>query len=97
MLGLLGPDYAMKAPPNFLMLRSHEAHPTELADLHGKRLVAAIETGEGIRINEVLAKELTGKDPIRARRMREDFWEFLPTHKPWLATNHRPSPETSVI
>ena len=90
MLGMLGGDYAIKAPQNFLMVKHHESHPTELADLHGKRLVAAVETGEHARINEVLVKELTGKDPIRARRMREDFWEFLPSHHVWLGTNHRP-------
>ena len=91
MLGLLGGDYAMKAPQNFLMARKNETHPTEIADLFGKRLVAAIETGEGVRINEPLIKELTGGDKIRARRMREDFWEFSPTHKIWLGTNHRPT------
>lgn len=90
MLGLLGPDYAIKAPQNFLMARTHEVHPTELADLFGKRLVAAVETGENVRLNEIRVKELTGKDSIRARRMREDFWEFTPTHHLWLATNHRP-------
>jgi putative DNA primase/helicase len=70
--------------------KDHDRHPTERADLFGKRLVAAIETQEGRRINEALVKELTGGDPIRARRMREDFWEFLPTHKIILATNHKP-------
>ena len=36
-------------------------------------------------------KELTGGDPIRARRMREDFWQFWPTHKVVLACNHKPT------
>jgi putative DNA primase/helicase len=90
LLTLLG-NYAMKAPPELLMSsQDHDRHPTERADLFGKRLVAAIETQEGRRINEALVKELTGSDPIRARRMREDFWEFLPTHKIILATNHKP-------
>lgn len=89
-LEAFGNDYAMKAPPDLLMNRQHEAHPTERADLCGKRLVVAIETEEGRRINESLVKELTGGDPIRARRMREDFWQFLPTHTLVLATNHKP-------
>jgi P4 family phage/plasmid primase-like protien len=89
-LDAMGPDYAMKAMPDLLMTKKHEAHPTERADLFGKRLVVAIETGEGARINETLVKELTGSDRIRARRMREDPWEFSPSHKVLLCTNHRP-------
>jgi phage/plasmid-associated DNA primase len=75
---------------DYILVKRHEGHPTELADLFGKRIVVAIETGEGVRINEVLIKELTGSDKIRARHMREDFWEFDPTHKVLLCTNHKP-------
>ncbi|MFO0790468.1 MAG: phage/plasmid primase, P4 family [Pirellulales bacterium] len=88
--GVFGPDYAMHAPPNLLMASSGDRHPTELADLHGKRFVAAIETADGGRLSEALVKELTGGDSIRARRMREDFWQFRPSHTVVLATNHRP-------
>jgi len=87
---MMGADYAMKAVPELLILKKNETHPTERADLAGKRFVACIETSEGKRLAESLVKELTGGDPIRARRMREDFWEFDPTHKIWLAANHKP-------
>jgi putative DNA primase/helicase len=87
---LLGP-YAMKAPSELLMVSNSDRHPTERADLYGKRFVAAIETEQGRRLAEVFVKEATGGDPIRARRMREDFWEFDPTHKVFLATNHKPT------
>jgi hypothetical protein len=53
-------------------------------------LVLAVETEAGARLNEALVNELTGGDRIRARRMREDFWEFDPTHKFLMATNHKP-------
>jgi putative DNA primase/helicase len=89
-MAMLGNDYSIKAPRGFLDHKQGETHPTELADLFGVRFVAAIETGEGRRLDEVLIKELTGSDPIRARRMREDFWGFDPTHKILLATNHKP-------
>lgn len=89
-LKLLGPDYAMKAPPDLLMAKRGETHPTERADLFGKRLVACVETEDGRRLAEALVKELTGGDRVRARRMREDFWEFSPTHHVWLAGNYRP-------
>lgn len=87
LLYLMG-DYAMEAPEELLLVKKG-SHPTELADLHGKRFVAAIEADGGRRLAEALIKSLTGGDRIRARRMREDFWEFQPTHKIWLAANHK--------
>jgi putative DNA primase/helicase len=80
----------MQAMPELLMVRRHEVHPTERADLYQKRLVTTVEIGEGERLTEALVKLLTGGERIRARRMREDFWEFRPTHKFWLAANHKP-------
>src|SRR5215208_3158020 len=82
-------DYAMQAAPE-LLLAKNGSHPTELADLFGARFVASVETDEGRRLAEGLVKQLTGRDPIKARRMREDFWQFDPTHTVFLATNHRP-------
>jgi putative DNA primase/helicase len=90
LLDVLGPDYAMKCPPDMLMARRGDSHPTDRADLFSKRLVVAIESEANRRLNETLVKELTGGDAIRARRMREDFWEFRPTHTLFMATNHRP-------
>jgi len=90
-LETIGPDYGMKAATDLLMARRNEDHPTKLADLFGKRFVACVETGEGRRLNETIVKELTGGDTIRARRMREDFWEFQPTHKLVVCTNHKPA------
>jgi putative DNA primase/helicase len=90
LLEILGPDYAMSAPPGLLTLRKGERHPTELAALFGKRLVVDSETAEGAQFNESLVKQLTGGDKISARRMREDFWTFAPSHKILLCTNHKP-------
>jgi putative DNA primase/helicase len=87
---MLGLDYSMKAPPDLLMVKRNESHPTERADLFGKRFVACIETDEHKRLAESLVKDLTGGDRLRARRMREDFWEFTPSHKAILCTNHKP-------
>ena len=63
-----------------------DGHPTEKMDLCGKRFVAANETEEGGKLAEVFVKAATGGDPIRAGRMREDFWQFDPTHKLFLST-----------
>lgn len=88
-LGLLGP-YGTRAASGLLMRKYGDSHPTEVADLLGVRFVASIEAEEGGRLAEVLVKELTGGDRLKARRMREDFWEFVPTHKLFMAVNHRP-------
>src|SRR5262249_35834903 len=61
-----------------------------MARLFGKRLVVCVETHEGARLDEALVKELTGGDPIAARRMKENWWEFEPTHKAIMVTNHKP-------
>ncbi|HEX5269464.1 MAG TPA: phage/plasmid primase, P4 family, partial [Gemmataceae bacterium] len=90
MLDLLGEDYAIKASRDLFMARKADSHPAQLARLFGKRLVVAVETADGERLDEALVKELTGGDPITARRMREDPWQFTPTHKAVLVTNHRP-------
>ncbi len=82
-------DYAMQAAPDLLLLKRN-SHPTELADLLGARFVASVEIDEDRRLAEGLVKQLTGRDPIKARRMREDFWQFDPTHTVFLATNHKP-------
>lgn len=81
---------ALQAAPDLLMADRNRRHPTEQADLFAKRLVVCQETEQGRRFNESLLKQLTGGDGIRVRRMHEDFWEFNPTHKIWLSTNHKP-------
>jgi putative DNA primase/helicase len=88
--GTMGLDYFTKLPATALMVARGERHPTELAGLFGRRLAVATETAEGARLNEALVKDLSGGDPLTVRRMREDFWSFLPTHKLVILTNHKP-------
>jgi len=89
-MSVLGTDYSMAAPQELLLANRKDAHPTAVADLKGMRLVTVMESDQGRRLNESLVKQLTGGDTIRARRMREDYWQFSPTHKLILCTNHRP-------
>ncbi|MFF8610923.1 phage/plasmid primase, P4 family [Streptomyces sp. NPDC015346] len=83
-------DYADAAPPGFLMARPYEGHPTDLAELHGRRIIVCSEVKPGDKFDEARVKLLTGGDRIKARRMRQDFFSFEPTHKLWLLGNHRP-------
>jgi putative DNA primase/helicase len=91
LLAMLG-DYAMEAAPDLLMSQgeNNQRHPTERADLYGKRLVVCVESESGRRLSEGFVKQATGGDRIRARRMHQDFFEFDPTHKLFLVSNYRP-------
>ena len=89
LLAVLG-GYGMQAAPDLLVAKKG-SHPTELADLFGMRFVASIEVEDGSRLAESLVKQLTGGDRVKARRMRQDFWEFEPTHKVLMAANHKPT------
>jgi putative DNA primase/helicase len=88
--GALG-DYAKPASARLIMKSSHEEHPTLEADLFGRRLVTIEETEEGGAIRSERLKMLSGGSTITARRMRRDYFSFSPTHTLVVATNHRPS------
>lgn len=85
-------DYAGTAPPGLLAAGKNgsERHPTEIAELFGKRVVTAHESDDGAVLREGFVKQLTGGDRLKARWMRKDFFEFAPTHKVQLLTNHKP-------
>lgn len=87
---LLG-DYATHAPMDSFMETRSDRHPTDMAGLRGARLVCSIETEQGRRWAESKIKALTGGDPISARFMRQDFFEFTPQFKLVVAGNHKPS------
>jgi putative DNA primase/helicase len=82
-------DYACTAEPDLFMHREN-AHPTGEMDLLGRRLVVVSESEKDRRLAEATMKRLTGGDTIRARRMRQDFIEFTPSHTALLITNHLP-------
>jgi putative DNA primase/helicase len=88
-LGALG-DYADAADPELLTARTFDAHPTGTADLFGLRLAVLHESDHGRRLAEGTLKRLTGGDRVKARRMREDFWHFEPSHTFLMLTNHKP-------
>src|SRR5262249_39981250 len=58
----IGHDYVTGLAMETLMATSGDQHPTDLADLRGKRLAIATETEEGRRLAESKIKHLTGGD-----------------------------------
>jgi putative DNA primase/helicase len=85
---VLGP-YAVTAHMG-LLVASNEQHDTVRAHLFRARLAVASETRRRVALKEESIKTLTGGDRIQARRMREDPWEFDPSHMLRLQTNHLP-------
>lgn len=89
LLWLMG-TYALKLPTAALMQSAVDRHPTELAQLHGRRLAVSNELDEGQFWAESRIKELTGDETLTARFMRADFFEFRQTQKHLIAGNFKP-------
>jgi putative DNA primase/helicase len=82
-------DYGLQASADTFLERPGGIS-NEIARLAGARFVAAVETGEGRRLDETLVKRVTGTDTITARLLYREPFEFVPQFKLWLATNHLP-------
>jgi putative DNA primase/helicase len=87
--GIMG-NYAGTAPAEMLLAKREAGIPNDVARLPGARFVSATETGEGRRLDEVKVKSISGGDTIQARFMHADWFDFRPTFKIWLGTNHKP-------
>jgi putative DNA primase/helicase len=83
-------DYHRSTPIETFTATNVDRHPTELADLRAARLVTATETEEGRRWAESRIKMLTGGDRVKARFMRQDFFEYIPQFKLMISGNHKP-------
>jgi putative DNA primase/helicase len=82
-------DYAHTTDPE-LLLQSNRNPGPELMQLFGKRLAASEETNQGRKLNEAMVKNVTGGGVVHGRGLYERPWDFMPTHKLLLDTNHKP-------
>jgi putative DNA primase/helicase len=83
-------DYALQADFSTFLESKGNGIRNDIARLAGARLVCAIESDAGKRMGETVVKHLTGGDTVAARYLYSEHFEFRPTFKLWLATNHRP-------
>jgi P4 family phage/plasmid primase-like protien len=87
-------DYFVKANVETILnsknTRSGSAASGDVARLAGARLVIASEPERGAELKEGFIKDLTGREQITARRLYEQEFQFKPTFKFWLITNHKP-------
>jgi putative DNA primase/helicase len=84
-------EYAIAADASLLIERKAPGGATpEIARLKGRRLVAINETAQNDMLNETRVKYITSQDMISARHLHREFFDFYPTHKTVLTTNHKP-------
>jgi putative DNA primase/helicase len=85
-------DYAKASAFTTFMLQSSPSAPrNDLAMLCGARLVTATESDDGNQLAEAFVKQVTGGDTVTARFLHKEHFEFTPSFKLWLSTNHRPN------
>jgi len=83
-------DYGTATNADTFMTRKRGDPTNDLARLKGARYVSAIETEEDRTLAEAFIKSVTGGDTITARFLFEEFFDFEPQFKLWLASNHLP-------
>ena len=83
-------EYAKAAAPDLLLAKRLDRHEAEIADLRGTRFVTTVEVGQGRAWDEARVKWLTGGDTLSGRFLYTNRFSFAPTHKFWIAANHKP-------
>lgn len=83
-------DYGQALRPETILAGQGGSIPNDVARLVGRRFVTTSEPEEGESFNLGLIKRLTGSDTVQARFLRQEFFEFKPVLKLWLAANDRP-------
>ena len=71
-------------------MKKNSEQSIDLARLKGARLVTTSEIEQGKPLSESLIKQITGGDEITARFLYGEYFNFKPTSKIFLATNHKP-------
>ena len=88
-LFLLG-NYGISTPTESFMKKSGDQNTNDIARLRGTRFVTTTEAEQGRRLSEPLIKKITGNDQMTARFLYGEYFNFTPTFKIFMATNHKP-------
>ena len=90
-LGRVFGPYACHTPTETLIAtKAGRSASNDLARLVGSRFVTASEANADDKLAIGLVKQMTGGEPIAARFLFKEFFEFTPTFKIFLATNCLP-------
>lgn len=85
-------DYSLNADSDSFTMTSADARSakSDIARLHGARLVHVSEAQKKMKLNGALIKSLTGQDKQTARFLYESEFEFYPVLKLIFNTNYLP-------
>lgn len=62
----------------------------QIANMKGARMVITSEVSQNMSLDEAAVKDMTGGEPITAKRMHKNPVTFSPTHKLAMFGNHKP-------
>ena len=82
--------YAMKTPMNTLLKANLSGINNDIARLKGARVVSAVEANQGRQLDEAKIKQMTGGDTITSRFLFQEFFEYTPEFKLFMAVNDLP-------
>lgn len=83
-------DYAVNTPAETFLETANSGIRNDLARLRGARIVTASEP-KSKKFDPAVLKGFTGQDPITARFLHQEHFEFLPEGKLIFQANHRPT------
>lgn len=84
-------DYAQTASFKTFLSKKDESVNNDIARMKGARTVICSEGPSDAVLAEDLIKNLTGGEQITARFLYQEHFDFMPTHKIFMATNHMPT------
>lgn len=84
-------DYASSASTSTFIVKRNNEIPNDVARLKGMRFINTSELEQSRNLDEALVKKFTSEEPILARFLHHEFFEFKPTGKIFFSTNYKPT------
>jgi putative DNA primase/helicase len=82
-------DFAKNTPIQTFLLKKNETIANDLAALKGARFVTASEPEVNQTLAEAAIKQVTGGDKVSCRFLYREWFEYVPSYKVFISTNHR--------
>lgn len=82
--------YVCTVPVDLVLQRQNTPHASQRATLMGKRIAIVDELSQNREFDTSALKSLSGGDRIAAQYMRQDWFDFAPSHTLWLQGNDKP-------